>query len=118
MSYTFVNTGRLASFYGVLTTSAVAGLRSVAVLLTDNNTHGVWHQVSPAAQNPSVNGVYTMTIGGPYANEGTSLGSVIVGMVMPDDIFVAPGWKLSTATANLDAGDRWTALYVTLSPSA
>lgn len=95
---------------GQLVTSAVVANRRPALRVTDQNGRFSTRVESAQTQAASLTSIYTWLAGLSAAIIGTQ-----VNQLLPDPpLLVLPGRSLAFVTANLDVGDQWSALMLTV----
>lgn len=89
-----------------LATSAVAGNRTVGIILDDGvNTLYQWH--TSANQAASLNIAYTFAPGIPNGTDAINTD----GVILPNTaVTLRPGYRIRTTTSGLLAGDQWQSL--------
>ena len=103
---------KLISLYGVLTASATVANRRPALKALDRSGNVFFAKAVISDQAASAAVAYSWSSFAAPANAGSAVEDGIVSDGVPN-WWMPAGTEIVTVTANLAAGDKWTALYYT-----
>lgn len=97
---------RIKSFDATLTTSAAVANRNVQIAI-DDGANSVWaHDVAATIAASTSN-----TIVGTGTNAPTGVVTTIQSVVIPPDLIIPAGFRIRSATINLQAADQWSSIF-------
>jgi len=98
---------RVESFTAQFAASAAAANRNIEVIV-DDGANVVWRTSVPAVVTAS----QTVQVSGTGSNQPTGIVTTDFTVLIPPGLILPPSWRLRTATASIQAGDQWSAIWL------
>ena len=94
------------SFSAQFVASATVATRNIEVIV-DDGANVVWRTSAPAG----VTAGQTVQLSATGSNQPTGIVTTDFTVLIPPGLILAPGWRVRTATANIQVGDQWSNIW-------
>jgi len=95
------------SFSAIFTAAAAAASRNVTIIV-DDGANTVWQDDVSASITIS----QVATVNGSQTQAPAGIIATTLFVVLPPGLILPPGWRIRSSTANINAGDQWSAIWL------